>query len=169
MTTRQRQGGSAQDTAGNQIPARFQVNAPTLIMTDRNTPVTAGGATHGYISGTPASLAASATVSVWFDLGPEFDQYQGVVVSIAPSGASSGFSAVSAFGGDKVGISTGRRLNGRYSSTSSTIYASINTSVGQQSFEVRPFGRYFGVQLSNADASNPMDANASVSIAAFAR
>lgn len=48
---------------------------PVLTMNTGGTQVTAGGSVPGWVSGDIANLAAGTNTSVYFDLGPQWDQY----------------------------------------------------------------------------------------------
>lgn len=133
--------------------------------TDVN-PVVAGG-DGGWISGTPSSLAASATVLCLFDLGPNWRQYPFLQVAVFPSGPSTGMNNIWIGCSDTPTIGTTRRLNYASHAGIQQIYVTQNSSNGCGTFHSRPMGRYVGVSITNADATNPLGASAKVTIAAY--
>lgn len=128
--------------------------------------VAGGGSQPGWISGDIASLALSATATLVFDLGPNWDQYNCVQVGVIPAGPSSGLSAVQAFSSDDAAFSaaTDIQLNNVWGATYGAISAAITTP---QTCSFAPMGRYFIVRATNADGVNAQGATAFVRITAY--
>jgi hypothetical protein len=120
----------------------------------------------GWVSGDIASLALSATATLIFDLGPNWDQYNCVQVGVVPAGPSSGLTAVQAFSSDDAAFSAAAdvQLNNVWGATYGAISAAITTP---QTCSFAPMGRYFIVRATNADAANAQGATAFVRITAY--
>lgn len=125
-----------------------------------------GGSQFGWVSGDIASLALSATATLVFDLGPNWDQYNVVQVGVVPAAPSSGLSAVKAYSSDDAVFSatTDVLLNNVWGATYAGISAAITTP---QTCSFAPMGRYFIVQATNADAVNAQGATAFVRVTAY--
>lgn len=141
---------------------------PVLVMETDANPVP-GGAGPGWVTGSPASMAASATVAVLFDLGADWDQYATVQVTLRPLGPSSGFSGVSFSGRDTPVAAQNlvRSLREVSSSAFAITFASVTTANAAAVAMLRPFGRYVVVMVTNADAANATGAGSRVALAAF--
>lgn len=139
---------------------------PVLVMQTDGAQVAGGGAA-GWVSGSPANLAASASVSIVFDLGPDWDQYGVAAVGVLPMGPSSGFASVQAMGSDTGVANPARRLKDMAVSGSANSSYAVSTGSNGHTFHVRPFGRYIVVSVTNADAANAIGAAAKVSMAAY--
>ena len=143
-------------------------NFPTRVWETDVSQVTEGVPGGGWVSGSPAGLAPSASVTCYFDLGQDWHQYPLVQINVAPRAPSSGLNAVNAMSGDTVGsVSDARRLAAASATGATVIYANLATSSGPQAFLVRPMGRILGVAMTNADASNAVGASAKVTLAAY--
>jgi hypothetical protein len=129
--------------------------------------VSAGTPGGGWVSGNPASLAASASVTCIFDLGQDWHQFVAVAIGILLSGTSTGFNAVRVSSSDTSTINPARRLKDISQAGINQLNATVTTSEGAHQVNVRPVGRYLFVALTNADATNAQDANARVTIAAY--
>lgn len=129
--------------------------------------VSAGTAQGGWVSGSPANLAASASVNCVFDLGQDWHQFTHVSLAIRPSGASTGLNNIQASSSDSATLNAARRLKDISQVNHNSIAGNITTAGGAQQAIVRPMGRYFIVSVTNADATNPQDASAKVTIAAY--
>lgn len=152
--------------AGIEAP---EVGLPTIIMETGVNPVTPGGLVPGWVSGDPAGLAASAQVNAIFDLGPHWDRYGLVAVTVNPAGPSSGFSAVQASGADTPSNYDNRRAMAYafQGSGQSRMFATFNTVAAAGQVFLRPNGRFFTVNGTNADAANAMGAGAKFTVAAY--
>lgn len=140
---------------------------PILVMETGVNAVTAGGNTAGWVSGNPASQAATTAITVIFDLGPQWLQYPTLVISLFPSGASSSFETVTFTGSDTAAANTARRLVQFGASTVTSAYlASAPTTGGAVGVMTRPMGRFVTVGFS-INATNATDANAKVVLAAY--
>lgn len=140
--------------------------APIIVMETDVGAVTAGGLNHGWVSGTPANLADGATVDVLFDLGPLWQQYAEVQMSINSSTATS-LSSVQASSSDTTTKNTLRRLRTIDSTPVSTMFATISTVTGPQQVFLRPMGRYLFVTLTNTAAGGAQGATSKVAAAAY--
>jgi len=130
--------------------------------------VTAGAPGRGgWVSGSPANLAASGSVICVFDLGQDWHQYPNIQVSVSSTAPSSGLSGVQLYGSDNVTLNSARRLKESLVSGFSTIFASLTTANGAQQCFIKPMGRYLHVSLTNADATNAQGATAKVTVAAY--
>jgi hypothetical protein len=120
----------------------------------------------GWVSGDLASLALSATATIVFDLGPNWDQYNVVQLAVVPAGPSSGLTAVKAFSSDDAVLSaaTDVALNNCWATTFGVISAAV---AAPQSCDFSPMGRYFIVQATNADGVNAQGAGAFVQLCAY--
>jgi hypothetical protein len=120
----------------------------------------------GWVSGDIASLALSATATVIFDLGPNWDQYNCVQVGVVPAAPSSGLSAVQAFSSDDAVFSATSdvQLNNVWGATYGALSAAITTP---QTCIFAPMGRYFIVRATNADGVNAQGATAFIRITAY--
>lgn len=149
---------------------RQQVDrAPVVVAETGLRSVVAGNGLPGWVSGSPANLAASASVTCLFDLGADWDQYTELQVSVKCSAPSSGFTGVSVQGSDTTTLTSGVRRcrSSQDSAIGSTLYESVSSSVGAIQFNVRPWGRYVFVSLTNGDAVNAAGALSAVAIAAY--
>ena len=140
--------------------------APIIVMETDVGAVTAGGITHGWVSGTPANLADGATVDVLFDLGPLWQQYTQVQLSILSATATS-LSSIQASSSDTTTKNTLRRLRTIDSTAVGTMFATITTVQGPQQVFVRPMGRYLFVTLTNTAAGGAQGATSKVVAAAY--
>lgn len=125
-----------------------------------------GGSQFGWVSGDIASLALSATATLVFDLGPNWDQYNVVQVGVVPAAPSSGLSAVQAYSSDDAvfNATTDVLLNNVWGATYAGISAAVATP---QTCSFAPMGRYFIVRATNADGVNAQGATAFVRITAY--
>jgi len=127
----------------------------------------AGGTTQpGWVSGDIASLAASGTATLVFDLGPNWDQYNVVQVAVVPAGPSSGLSGVAVYSSADAAFSaaTDPQLNYTWGvSFGPAAGAAVTTP---QSAMFSPMDRYLIVRATNADAVNAQGAGAFVQLAA---
>lgn len=126
----------------------------------------AAGASPGWISGTLSSLAASASVTILFDLGPNWDVYPGVAISVAPLAPSSGLTAVKIMSSDTTTVNAARVCPAAASGVFAGLNVAITVAGGAQSITVRPMGRYLFVQATNADAINALGASSKVTMGA---
>lgn len=118
----------------------------------------------GWVSGSPASLAASGSVDCIFDLGQDWHQFPTVQVAFVPVAPSTTSTAL-AVGSDTAAFNGNRPLVVAASAAAGTGVAAFTTTA--QSWLVRPMGRYFVVRVANTDASNAMGAGAKVTITAY--
>lgn len=137
------------------------------VFTSGSNAVTGGADSAGWVSGDIASLAASATVDVIFDLGPKWQHINWVMVSITPVTPSSGLSAVMMSGSDTAAFNATRRLQAVNSLSFGVISAALTSANGSQMLPVKPFGRFFIIRATNADASNAQGATAHATIATY--
>lgn len=143
------------------VPDRF----PMKIFETGVSAVSAGTAAGGWVSGNPASLAASASVTALFDLGQDWNQYSHVVIAINPSGPSSGLTVTGITGSDTSTANTRRPLRGADGAGFGAITAlSVPTAGGPLAGIVHPLGRYMHVTVANADAVNAQGATTSITI-----
>lgn len=143
---------------------------PTLLMETDVGAVAPGGTQFGWVSGSPANLAASGNVTCLFDLGPNWSKYAEVQVVLVTSGASSGLNSIVFTSRDDAvaSVNTARQLGPRYSPASNGSFYFATVATGAFVFNVRPMGRYFVTRMVNADAANPQGATSKVTIAAYA-
>lgn len=126
-----------------------------------------GGALAGWVSGNPAGMGDGATVSVVFDLGPDWDQYPVIGLSVQPVGAIS-LSAVGATGSDTPVNNSARRLSGAYTAGAafSVLSATLTTIGGSAFIALMAMGRYVIVSLTNTAGGGVMGAS-KVTLAAY--
>ena len=119
-----------------------------------------GGTQAGWVSGNPAGLGDGASVNVAFDLGPDWDQYPVIGLSVQPVGAIS-LSAVSASGSDTATFNFARRLAGAFTpgAAFSVLSATLTTIGGSAFIALRPMGRYVIVSMVNTAAGGAMGAS----------
>ena len=129
--------------------------------------VAAGTPRGGWVSGSPANLAASASVNCIFDLGQDWHQFSSVALAIRSSGTSTGLNNIHASSSDTAALNTARRLKDVSQVSHNSIGGNITTAAGSQQAIVRPMGRYFVVSITNADSTNPQDASAKVTVACY--
>lgn len=132
--------------------------------------VVAGNGLPGWVSGNPANLAASASVTCVFDLGADWDQYTELQVSVKCHLPSSGFTKVNVVGSDTPALSGSgvrRCRSSQDSAVGGTLYESVSSAVAALQYNVRPWGRYVSVLLTNGDAVNAAGALSAVAIAAY--
>ena len=143
--------------------------APVVVMETGLNSVEPTSGTPGWVSGNPANLAASASVTCVFNLGTDWDQYTELQVSVKCQAPSSGFTKVSVQGSDTTVLTSGVRRcrSSQDSAIGSTLYESVSSAVGAIQFNVRPWGRYVFVSLTNGDAVNAAGALSAVAIAAY--
>ena len=140
---------------------------PTLVM-ETDVAQVAGGGRAGWVSGSPSGLAAATSVTVIFDLGPEWDQYGLVDLAFFPVAPSSGFSNVSAAGSDTAALNSARKLQLVASTALGNLFsASLLSTNGALGATARPMGRYVILLLTNADATNALGASSKVTLTAF--
>lgn len=149
------------------LPPGAFLKPPVLNMRTTDTAVTAGGDIPGWVSGTIASLAASATVTIVFDLGPYWDQYNSVQMAVNPVGPSSGLTAVQCFSSRTTTPSAVERLNMGQAVNFNTSSATATVAAGVQSGMFRASARYFCVQATNNDGTNALGASSSVAISVW--
>jgi len=141
--------------------------APTLLMETDVGAVTAGAGRPGWVSGSIANLALSASVNCIFDLGPDWDQYVEVSVMISQSGSSSGLSAVQVFGSDTAAVNANRRQSAWQTAGFSAGSASVLASGGVQTGRFGVAGRFLVVSATNADGVNAQGATSKITLAAY--
>jgi hypothetical protein len=122
------------------------------------------------VSGSIASLAASATTSVSFDLGETWDAYTLVQVTVDPAAPETALNTVTAYGTDIANdITMPARVLGQAgaSGLSQAVFTNIAPATGAQSFFVRPNGRFVTVKFQNNDATNALGATSQINFAAY--
>lgn len=143
---------------------------PVLVFETDLSAVTAPSRAGGWVSGSIANLAASAAVTCLFDLGPDWQQYNELVVAVKPAAPSSGLTGVMMTSRDDATAASNfnRQLGHRYGSAANgnAISGAPTTSA---TWNVRPMGRYLTVVATNADAVNAQGAGAKLTVAAFPR
>lgn len=139
---------------------------PSILKMRSGVSAVAAGNGPGWVSGDIASLAASGTATLIFDLGPNWDQYNVVQVGVVPAGPSSGLSGVAAYSSDDVTFSAAAdvQLNNCWATSFGAISAAITTP---QSCAFNPMGRYFILRATNADGANAQGAGAFVQVCAY--
>ncbi|EGK72461.1 hypothetical protein METUNv1_01226 [Methyloversatilis universalis FAM5] len=147
--------------------ADMESGLPTITAASGTNPVVAGDAMPGWVSGDIANLAPSAGVTVIFDLGPHWDRYGVVSVSVFPQAPSSGLNAVQIYSGPNASTSSIRRLQHAFGSNWGSTFSNMASANGTNQTHVRPTGRYVMVYAVNADAANALGASSSVIIAAY--
>lgn len=105
-----------------------------------------GGSYEGHVSGTIASLAASTTVYVVFDLGPTWQYYTRLIINYFPA-AASGTCTFEAYGSNTTSIPTSvDRLSG---SAGSTAFNTLTITSGSQALMTYPTSRYLHIRVTN--------------------
>ena len=139
---------------------------PVLVMETDVAAVTAGGATPGWVSGSPANLALSASVNCVFDLGPEWAQYGEVAINVLSTGPSTGMQILLR-GSDTVAPTTARAMRDVTTTTLRPLSDPLTTAAAVGSYVVKPCGRYVIAQITNNDAANAQGATSKVTLTAF--
>lgn len=120
----------------------------------------------GWVSGDLANLGASASIDVIFDLGPNYDSYPIVQIAHSDVTGSSGVTVTSVRGSsDSASTAADPVLN--YAGAQAVGSVSGVSSAAGRSFFVRPMGRFLITRFANADAVNPVNAQAFVALAAY--
>ena len=141
---------------------------PVLVMVSSVNAVTPGSTFSGWVSGSIASLAASASVDTIFDLGPSWAQYVNIAIGIKSSGPSIALGSISVYGSDTTTISPHRRLNATPDDVSIPPASSyVYTAIGGNMLKLRPFGRYVIVSVTNVDSTNAQGALSGIDLAAY--
>lgn len=125
---------------------------PTLVMESDSTPVTPGGDTPGWVSGSIASLAASVQVWITFYLGPQWDQYGGVTVGAIGNALSTG-GGMSLYGSDDGTTNATRLIHTVINSVQWTDLG--NGAANEKVVHVRPAGRFVRAQWTNGATAQP--------------
>lgn len=140
---------------------------PMKILQTGVSAVAAGTEAGGWVSGNPASLAASASVTALFDLGQDWHQYSHVQVAVAPSGPSSGLTITGITGSDTSTANTRRPLRGADGAGFGAITSvSVPTAGGPLAGIMHPMGRYMHITVANADGANAQGATTAITIGA---
>ena len=124
-----------------------------------------GGAQAGWVSGNPSGLADGASVTIVFDLGPDWDQYTTVALTVRPQGGTS-LSSIQCTGNDTAVFTPYRRLKEALASGTGNTSFTINTSSDGLQFYIRPMGRYVMVNTTNTAGGGAMGAS-KVTLAAY--
>ena len=127
-------------------------------------PVTAGGDKFGWVIGSPLGLAAGATQSAIFDLGPLWFRYPVIALCMVVAN-SIGLQYVMVSSSDTPTFSITRRLRDLISPSPGMIYTSVTVGVPINIF-ARPMGRYIAINFNNADTI-VQGAGAKVTLAAY--
>lgn len=138
---------------------------PSIMKMRSGVAAVAAGNGPGWVSGDIASLAASATATIVFDLGPNWDQYGVVQLAVVPAGPSSGLSNVKAFSSADAVLSAAADPQLNYTWGTSFGPAAGAAITAPQSAMFSPMDRYFIVQATNADAVNAQGAGAFMQLA----
>lgn len=139
--------------------------APVLVMETGANQVSAGSGKPGWVSGRPSNLAAGgASVDVFFDLGPDWDQYAMVQVSIYPNTALT--MTVQHSCSEAVSFEYSKRPCFAFQANTGNA-TSFVTSGSQVSYLVRPLGRVQGLRCTNTDGANSTGAAAKLTLAAY--
>lgn len=141
-------------------------SVPTLVLRTDVSAIPLGvGNVPGWVSGSPANLAASTNVFCVFDLGPNWDQYKIITVSV-DGGTPQAGAGIQAHGSDdgitnkcRLGTVTAASMNASwyFDMTSSTAVVGV----------LRPSGRFVRVLFANG-APAAQGASAAVQLTAFA-
>lgn len=161
------------DPLVNSVRVRQQTGMPfwqppvIVMQTDLN-PVTPNQLQAGWVSGSIASLAASATVDCIFDLGPDWDQYPILAVLVMQDGPSTGLNPVQILGSDTTTPDSRRRLSPAYAAGGNGASFSATMSTGAYvTMWVRPLGRFLTVRATNADGVNTAGVGSRVSVGMY--
>jgi hypothetical protein len=127
------------------------------------------GNPNGRVIGSIASLAASGTALVSFDLGETWDAYTLVQITVDPTAPETALNTVTVYGGDLAQDLVAARILGQMgtSGLSQAKFTNIAPATGAQSFFVRPMGRFVTVQFQNQDATNALGNTAAINFAAY--
>jgi hypothetical protein len=129
--------------------------------------VTPLGNSFGWVSGDIANLAASGSVDVIFDLGPDWRDVTLCTMTCTPVGPSTGFVGIQVSGSDTATYDATRRITGAFNTGMGSSYLTATTAAGSQQFIFRPFGRFVFYRCPNGDAGNAIGATAKISLTAF--
>lgn len=142
---------------------------PVLVMETDRDPVIAGGNQAGWVSGSPAGLAASASLICIFDLGPNWDQYVMLDVGVYPQAPSIGMKNIAIRGGDTAAYNDRRRANIATPSVLKldAVYSTAPSANAAVSITVRPRGRYVFVNMDNSDAGAALGGQSLVTVIAY--
>ena len=127
------------------------------------------GNPNGRVTGTLASLAASGTANVSFDLGETWDEYSLVAIIVDPTAPETALNTVTIYGGDLPQDLVASRILGvpGAATPSQAKFTNIAPATGSQTVWVRPMGRFVTVNFVNNDATNALGSNAAINFAAY--
>lgn len=125
-----------------------------------------GSAEAGWVSGTIASLAASGTATIIFDLGADWVYYPFVRIYVNALAPSSGLINTSVNSAATVG---GTLLRQGFMDTDSvsTTYLTFASANGPQTVDFRPMGRYVYISATNGDGANALGASSRIDLAQY--
>jgi hypothetical protein len=123
----------------------------------------------GWVSGSPASLAASGIVVCVFDLGENYRQYPFLVLYMMPVGLSTGLICEAVGSDDTTYATADFRLPIVGALATGTAYFTTLTANGQVSAILKTSHRYCLVRVTNTDAVNAVGATSSIGISLHSR
>lgn len=120
----------------------------------------------GWVSGTIASLAASGTATIIFDLGADWVFYPYVRIYFTALAPSSGLINTSVNSSATIG---GTLLRQGFIDTDSvsTTYLTLASANGPQTADIRPMGRYIYISATNGDGANALGATSRIDLAQY--
>lgn len=148
---------------------RDAIKYPIILMeTGANAVVGGRDDQYGWISGNIDAQAAGTTVRCLFDLGPTWDQYPELVITVKHVGPSTGASVYFCGRDDAVAAdNTARQLGPRYQNAVNGQTYSAAIVPGTFNYVVRPAGRYLVATVINTDGINALGAGSKVTVAAY--
>lgn len=129
--------------------------------------VAANSSQDGWVSGDPASLAASGTVTALFDLGPNWDNVGLIQVGVTPVAPSSGVTVTVKSSSDTTIDATDQILNHANGAAIGGAAAVSVTAAAPGSGWFRPMARFLAVVVVNADGVNALGATSFIAVTTY--
>lgn len=126
------------------------------------------------VTGTLASLASNGHAYVSFDLGPCYDLYTLVQVTLSPVAPMTALNTVTVYGADAAALVAADLMAARVLGTPGATgitqakVTNMTPATGAQSLWVRPMGRFVTVDFFNQDGTNAAGAASAINFAAYA-
>lgn len=137
------------------------INPVKIFESDVNQ-VAAGSKRGGWVSGSPANLAAVTGLNVIFDLGDDWDQYPIVCVYASNTGPGTPMQILLRTSDNPLTFTVARALRDLQDTARRPIADLVSSANVVGVYHVYNCGRYLLVQVSNQDAVNPLSATAKV-------
>lgn len=126
----------------------------------------AGAGVPGWLQGSPANAADGAQINALFDLGPDWDQYTTVAITVRSTVATSLSAVAASFRDDATATMNNNRIcRDCVNGAAGSIVSVTVTSLGQ--FHVSVMGRYLVVKADNTPGGGAQGPLSKIAISAF--